>query len=158
MDKVSGKGLSTNDYTTAEKNKVTNVPSDTNALLANKVDKVNGKGLSTNDYTTAEKNKVENLPSSTNAELAKKENKSTVSVLTLSAATWDKSAKTYSFESQYPHATYSLEIALDSTATAEQAEAFNGAQIVGSAEGNVMKAYGDVPTVDIPVILKVVAK
>ena len=91
-------------------------------------------------------------------ELAKKENKSTVSVLTLSAATWDKSAKTYSLESQYPHATYSLEIALDGTATAEQAEAFNGAQIVGSAESNVIKAYGDVPTVDIPVILKVVAK
>lgn len=92
------------------------------------------------------------------AELAKKENKSTVSVITLSAATWDKSAKTYSFESQYPHASYELEIALNGTATAEQAEAFNGAQIVGNATSNVIKAYGDVPTVDIPVILKVVAK
>lgn len=158
VDKVSGKGLSTNDYTTAEKNKVTNIPSDTNASLANKVDKVNGKGLSTNDYTTAEKGKVANVPTNTNTELSKKENKSTVSVITLSAATWDKSAKTYSLESQYPHANYNIEIALDSSATAEQAEAFNGAQIVGNAASNVIKAYGDVPTVDIPVILKVVAK
>lgn len=91
-------------------------------------------------------------------ELAKKENKSTVSVITLSAAAWDESAKTYSLESQYPHANYNLEIALNGTATAEQAEAFNGAQIVGNAASNVIKAYGDVPTVDIPVILKVVAK
>ena len=99
-----------------------------------------------------------NVPTNTNTELSKKENKSTVSVITLSAATWDKSAKTYSLESQYPHANYNIEIALDSSATAEQAEAFNGAQIVGNAASNVIKAYGDVPTVDIPVILKVVAK
>ena len=47
VDKVTGKGLSTNDYTDAEKN-----------ALGNKVDKVTGKGLSTNDYTTTEKNKL----------------------------------------------------------------------------------------------------
>lgn len=50
VDKVSGKGLSTNDYTTAEKNAV--------ATIGDKVDKVTGKGLSTNDYTDAEKTKV----------------------------------------------------------------------------------------------------
>lgn len=50
VDKVTGKGLSTNDYTTAEKNLV--------ATINNKVDAVAGKGLSTNDYTTAEKNLV----------------------------------------------------------------------------------------------------
>ncbi len=49
VDKVDGKGLSTNDYTTADKN-----------ALANKVDKVSGKGLSTNDYTTADKNALAN--------------------------------------------------------------------------------------------------
>lgn len=155
VDKVSGKGLSTNDYTTAEKNKVTNVPSDTNASLANKVDKVNGKGLSTNDYTTAEKNKVANVPTNTNTELSKKENKPAISAFTIPASAW--SGNTYTF-TQYPHASYELEIALNGTATAEQAEAFNGAQIVGNATSNVIKAYGDVPTVDIPVILKVVAK
>ena len=53
-----GKRLSTNDYTTAEKNKVANLPSDTNTALSNKVDKVSGKGLSTNDYTNTEKTKL----------------------------------------------------------------------------------------------------
>ena len=42
--------------------------------------------------------------------------------------------------------------------TTSQAEAFNGAQIVGSATSNVVKAYGIVPTVDIPVIVKAVRK
>lgn len=43
VDKEVGKGLSSNDYTTTEKQEV--------AKISNKVDKVIGKGLSTNDYT-----------------------------------------------------------------------------------------------------------
>ena len=85
-------------------------------------------------------------------------NKPTVSASTLLASSWDSAAKTYSFETNYPMATYDIEIALDSTATEEQAVAFNGAQIVGSATSNIIKAYGEVPTVDIPVIVKVVKK
>ena len=81
-----------------------------------------------------------------------------ITTTTLLASSWDSSAKTYSFESTYPNASYDIEVALDSTATAEQAEAFNGAQIVGSATSNIIKAYGDVPAVDIPIILKVVTK
>ncbi len=50
VDKVEGKGLSTNDYTDDEKAAV--------AKIADKVDKVTGKGLSTNDYTDAEKAEV----------------------------------------------------------------------------------------------------
>ena len=84
--------------------------------------------------------------------------KPTITTATLLASNWDSTAKTYSFETGYPNASYDIEISLDSTATAEQAEAFNGAQIVGSATSNIIKAYGDVPTVDIPVILKVVTK
>ena len=84
--------------------------------------------------------------------------KPTITTTTLLASNWDSSAKTYSFETDYPNASYDIEISLDSTATSEQAEAFNGAQIVGSATSNVVKAYGEVPTVDIPVILKVVTK
>lgn len=80
-----GKGLSTEDYTTAEKNKLSGIATgatanDTDANLRNranhtgtqaigtvtglqtaldgKVDKVTGKGLSQEDYTTAEKNKL----------------------------------------------------------------------------------------------------
>jgi hypothetical protein len=82
VDKVAGKGLSTNDYTTAEKNKLEGITgtntgdqdlsgyatstqlatkanaSDVTTSLGTKVDKVSGKGLSTNDYTTAEKTKL----------------------------------------------------------------------------------------------------
>ena len=75
---------------------------------------------------------------------------------TLSASVWSNGV--YSFESTYPTSTYDLEVALNSTATTAQAEAFNGAQIVGSATSNIIKAYGVVPTIDIPIILKVVKK
>lgn len=84
VDKISGKGLSTNDYTTAEKNKLKDiaVEAERNVIAAikhngtaltpdanravnidtsNKVDKENGKGLSTNDYTTADKNKLTSI-------------------------------------------------------------------------------------------------
>lgn len=84
--------------------------------------------------------------------------KPTITTTTLLASNWDSTAKTYSFETGYPNASYDIEISLDSTATSEQAEAFNGAQIVGSATSNIIKAYGDVPTVDIPIIIKVVTK
>ena len=86
VDKVTGKGLSTEDYTTTEKTKLaglsnyddtalsgrvtsletdnTTNKSDINTLktnVADKVDKVIGKGLSTEDYTTAEKTKLAGL-------------------------------------------------------------------------------------------------
>ena len=92
----------------------------------------------------------------TRPELNTKENKATITTATLLASGW--SDGTYSFETDYPKATYDLEIALDSTATTAQAEAFNGAQIAGSATSNAIKAYGIVPTLDIPVVLKVVKK
>lgn len=68
----AGKGLSTNDYTTAEKQKLAGIEAGadktpdlsgyaTKTELNNKVDKVSGKGLSTNDYTTAEKNKLSGI-------------------------------------------------------------------------------------------------
>jgi uncharacterized protein (TIGR02145 family) len=69
VDKVTGKELSTNDYTTVEKNKLAAIAGTntgdqdlssyaTNVALATKVDKVTGKELSTNDYTTVEKIKL----------------------------------------------------------------------------------------------------
>ena len=86
VDKVAGKGLSTNDYDNTAKGIVDGVTSALNdkvdkvqgkglstndydntakgivdgvtSALADKVDKVNGKGLSTEDYTTAEKSKL----------------------------------------------------------------------------------------------------
>jgi hypothetical protein len=69
VDKVTGQGLSTNDYSTAEKNKLAAITGTntgdqdlsayvTTAGLNTKVDKETGKGLSTNDYSTAEKTKL----------------------------------------------------------------------------------------------------
>jgi hypothetical protein len=82
VDKVAGKELSSNDYTTTEKNKLASITgtntgdqdlsgfstttqlatkantTDVTTSLAGKVDKVIGKELSTNDYTTTEKNKL----------------------------------------------------------------------------------------------------
>lgn len=69
VDKVTGKQLSTEDYTTTEKTKLaglynyndTEVKADISALQNGKVDKVTGKQLSTEDFTTAEKNKLAGL-------------------------------------------------------------------------------------------------
>jgi len=80
VDKVAGKDLSTNDYTDAEKEKLTAIEAGAqvniiesitvdnvaqavtdkgvNIDLSGKVDKVQGKQLSTEDYTTAEKTKL----------------------------------------------------------------------------------------------------
>lgn len=88
VDKVSGKGLSTNDYTTTEKNKLAGIDEGANKTvvdsaisststnpvqnkavydsLATKVDKVSGKGLSTNDYTSDEKTKLAGIDEGAN--------------------------------------------------------------------------------------------
>lgn len=86
VEKEQGKGLSTEDYTTAEKTKLAGLSNyDDTALqtaVTNKVDKVTGKGLSTEDYTTAEKNKLAVL-----SEL----NTATVTI-DLNSQTWTESA------------------------------------------------------------------
>lgn len=87
VDKVAGKELSSNDYTDAEKTKLSGIAANAQvnvietvkvngtALtpsskavdidLSGKVDKVTGKGLSTNDFTDAYKTKVDNAASVT---------------------------------------------------------------------------------------------
>ena len=59
VDKVEGKGLSTNDYTDTDKAIVDGVTS----ALDGKVDKVQGKGLSTNDYDDTAKAIVDGVTS-----------------------------------------------------------------------------------------------
>ena len=76
IDKVDGKGLSTNDYTDAEKTEV--------AKIKDKVDKVSGKGLSTNDFTNTYKTKLDNLDTNLNAKVI---NGSSLSSLTLTVST-----------------------------------------------------------------------
>ena len=79
VDKVSGKGLSANDFTSEYKTKLDNL--DTN--LNNKVDKVSGKGLSTNDFTSEYKSKLDNLDTNLNAKVI---NGSSLSSLTLTVS------------------------------------------------------------------------
>ena len=71
--KESGKGLSTNDYTTTEKEKLAGLPTGTQITqnLSSKVDKVGGKQLSTEDFTTALKNKLEGLSNYNDTEVKK---------------------------------------------------------------------------------------
>ena len=75
IDKVDGKGLSTNDYTDAEKTEV--------AKIKDKVDKVSGKGLSANDFTSEYKTKLDNLDTNLNAKVI---NGSSLSSLTLTVS------------------------------------------------------------------------
>ena len=60
VDKVPGKGLSANDYTDGEKEKLGNLPTAETLAgdLDEKVDKVPGKGLSESDFTSGEKAKL----------------------------------------------------------------------------------------------------
>ena len=66
VDKITGKGLSTNDYTDEEKEKLKGLSNYDDTEIKNeiggKVDKVQGKGLSSNDYTAEEKTKLSDLP------------------------------------------------------------------------------------------------
>ena len=51
VDKVTGKGLSTNDFTNEYKTAIAKNVTDIDSLESGKVDKIEGKGLSTNDFT-----------------------------------------------------------------------------------------------------------
>lgn len=62
----------------------------------------------------------------------------------------------YSFEEDYPSTSYDISVEPDgSMITKEQYSAWGDAQIVGNPDVNSIKALGDVPTVDIPIIVYV---
>lgn len=76
----------------------------------------------------------------------------------LQASTWSASGE-YSFENTYPSTDYDLEVSLaGDNLTVEQKDAFNDAEIIGYNGSNVIKAFGDIPQINIPVLLKVVNK
>lgn len=88
VDKDGSKVLSTNDYTTAEKNKLAGIAAEANktiidttlsststnpvqnkvinTALSNKVDKISGKDLSTNDFTNDLKSKLDGIANNAN--------------------------------------------------------------------------------------------
>lgn len=80
----------------------------------------------------------------------------TFSQYTILASGWSDGV--YSFESDFPSWRNDIEIELDSTATESQVEAWSSAKVTAVFGTNTMKALGDVPTVDIPVIVKKVVK
>ena len=61
VDKVAGKGLSTNDYSNEAKSEI--------GKITDKVDKITGKGLSTNDYTSEAKAEVAKIADKVNVDL-----------------------------------------------------------------------------------------
>lgn len=86
-----------------------------------------------------------------------KANKPTINGTIVYAANWSNNI--YSFENTYPFATYNIEIELNGdTCTVEQMNAWSDAKILGSATSNTIKAMGNVPAIDIPIIVKVAQK
>ena len=84
--------------------------------------------------------------------------KPTITTATLLASNWNSTAKIYSFEADYPSASYDIEVELDGdNCTDEQLEAWIAAKPLASST-NKINAKGDVPTVDIPIILMVTPK
>lgn len=76
--------------------------------------------------------------------------------ITMLASNWVDN--TYSFEDTYPHSAYDIEIGIGFTATEEQYDAFCEAKIKDCVTENVATIAGVVPTIDIPITVKVVAK
>lgn len=70
----------------------------------------------------------------------------------LYASNWNN--KVYSFQSVYPKEVYDMEIEVDgdNVSQAEMA-AYGRANIVGSFANNQCKALGEVPTIDIPIVI-----
>lgn len=84
--------------------------------------------------------------------------KPTITATTLLASNWDSTAKTYSFESTYPSANYDIEVDIDGDrCTDEQLNAWIAAKPLSSSTNKIV-AKGDIPTVDIPVILTITPK
>lgn len=85
------------------------------------------------------------------------ENKSIFSTGTMAAAGWVDGA--YSFEAEFPSSEYNIFIQPDGDRiTADQVEALGAAMLTGSLASNVYVAKGDVPVVDIPIIIRKVVK
>lgn len=116
-------------------------PSDTSRVPTTR--KVNNKALSSDITLTA-----------SDVGAAKTES---VTTATLAVASWSSGA--YSFTSTYPDASYDIAVEPDGNSiTAAQYEAWTNAKIVGNSASNTIKALGTVPTVAIPVVIRVMPK
>ena len=75
---------------------------------------------------------------------------------TMLASKWNN--KVYDFTAEYPSDAYNIDIAPSDLCTDTQIKAWSFAMIVGSSTKNTCKAYGNVPTVDIPVVIRAIRK
>ena len=92
-----------------------------------------------------------------NAEAMKgKANTPSYAETTMLASGWDENR--YSFEADYPFDSYDIEIYPSKDCTTEQMEAYCGAMLTSSSTDHITEAKGDVPTIDIPIMIKVVKK
>ena len=148
------------------------------ALENNKVDKEDGKGLSSNDFTDNLRSKLEGVDSGANktiidsalssasnnaisnkvvkAALDEKEENHLLTPYTLRASNW--SGNTYSFEGDYPGTRYTIYVNITACQPQEY-DAICRAMLMGSDVStgqNVMTALGEVPMIDLPVLLEVV--
>ena len=93
-----------------------------------------------------------------NIDLTNLARKPTITTATLLASNWDSTAKIYSFEATYPSARYDIEVEINGdSCTDEQLEAWIAAKPLASLT-NKINAKGDVPAIDIPIILMVTPK
>jgi len=75
---------------------------------------------------------------------------------TMLASGWNVESKTYSFEAAYPSSEYNISIQPNYNCTEEQLDAYGEARPLGRIGMNVVTAGGEVPKVDIPIIVKIV--
>lgn len=156
VDKVSGKDLSTNDFTNEYKNQVDNMENTINTKIADLVDSA-PETLDTLNELSKALGDNPNFSTTILNELASKENKAFYVETQLIANNW--SDNLYSFEETYPHSDYDIEIHINGeNITQEQKDAYNDAEIVGFFTSNKIKALGTIPTINIPIILKAVKK
>lgn len=76
---------------------------------------------------------------------------------TLAASGW--SNKQYAgINTAYPASTYDIDLFISGSATMNQVVAFSAAQVGGSFANNILVARGIQPTIDIPVVLRIMTK
>ena len=76
---------------------------------------------------------------------------------TILATGWSEDG-IYSFEDVYPNTGFDLEVSPSDSCDADELTAWGMAEVLGSAVANTLKASGEIPLIDIPIILKVVNK
>lgn len=161
VDKVTGKGLSSLDFTQAYLNRIGAAEDGITTLGSTKVDKIGGKGLSTNDFTNEQVAELVELRTDVTALEEFRNTPIIESTITIFAANWTGSSAPYeniataagiSAESSDVDASFKGE-----GSSAQQREASRNAQIqpIGYADGTItFIADGVKPAIDIPVLVR----